>query len=131
MVCNRNLRLWVHRRTWQKLRLDLWSSTLASTPECANHYFVRFECVVDMAVAVVQRQELYFRSVRQVRRFIHDKPALTHARLDGHTEERNTRRPPQQTLHPTRRDASRSWQLGACAVGALVILAEAWRDKDE
>src|SRR5437773_6720212 len=82
-------------------------------------------------VAGVQRQELYFRSVRQVRRFIHDKPALPHARLDGHTEERNTRRPPQQTLHPTRRDASRSWQLGAGAVGALVILAEAWRDKDE
>src|SRR5438876_888735 len=49
MVCNRNLRLWVHRRTWQKLRLDLWSSTLASTPECANHYFVRVEGVVDMA----------------------------------------------------------------------------------
>ena len=49
-------------------------------------------------VARVQRQQLDFRSIRQVRRFVHDKPAFTDTRLDGHEAERNTRRAAQQAL---------------------------------
>lgn len=54
-------------------------------------------------IAGIERQELQFRAVGQVRRFVDDKSPRVDTSPNGHAEQRSTGRAAQQALHPTSR----------------------------